>query len=45
VIDPVQLRFVDVLMKIGSELLRRRKIVTERLLDDDAAALDQICLR
>ena len=36
VVDPVELRLVDVLVELLGELRRRCAIVAERLLDDDA---------
>src|SRR5438067_9592502 len=39
VVDPVKLRFVDVLMDLLRELPGGREVVTERLLDDDAPRL------
>ena len=41
VVDPVQLRLVDVLVDLLVELARRREVVPERLLDDDAGVLGQ----
>ena len=39
VVDPVELGLVDVLMDFCRERARRREVVPERLLDDDAAGL------
>src|SRR5215475_5647483 len=41
VVDPIELRFVDVLVKIGCELTRGLKVVAERLLDDYPRVLRQ----
>src|SRR6185295_7523472 len=45
VIDAKQLRLVDVLVELVRKLPRRRAVVTERLLDDDASVLGQSRLR
>ena len=37
VVDPVELRLVDVLVQLVGERARRRAVVAERLLDDDRA--------
>ena len=37
VVDPEQLRLVDVLVQLVGERARRRRVVAERLLDDDPA--------
>ena len=39
VVDAEELRLVDVLVQFGGEGLRRRQVVTERLLDDDPRVL------
>ncbi len=36
VVDPEELRLVDVLVQLGGELARGGAVVAERLLDDDA---------
>ncbi len=41
VVDPVELRLVDVLVQLGGELVGGGEIVPERLLDDDARGLRQ----
>ena len=41
VVDPVQLRLVDVLVQLGRERVGRLEVVSERLLDDDARAFRQ----
>ena len=41
VVDPVQLRLVEVLVDLVVELAGRGEVVSERLLDDDARALGQ----
>ena len=41
VVDPVQLRLVDVLVQLGRECVRRLEIVSERLLDYDPRAVRQ----
>ena len=41
VVDPEELRLVDVLVQLGSERARRFEVVAERLLDHDARALRQ----
>ena len=41
VVDPVELRFVDVAVDLVGEGLRRLEIVAERLFDDDARVLGQ----
>ena len=45
VVDAVELRLVDVLVELRRELPRRRAVVAERLLDDDARVLRQPRLR
>ncbi len=39
VVDPVELRLVDLLVQLGREGARRREVVAERLLDDDPRIL------
>ena len=41
VVDPVELRLVDVLVQLGGERARGGEVVAERLLDDDARGLRQ----
>ena len=41
VVDPVELRFVDVLVELGGQFARRRLVMAERLLDHDAPGLRQ----
>ena len=41
VVDPEELRLVDVLVQLGGERAGRREVVPERLLDDDARVLRQ----
>ena len=41
VIDAVELRLLDVLVELGSELARGREVVPERLLHHDASVLGQ----
>ena len=45
VVDPVQLGLVDVLVDLRGERARRREVVAERLLDDDARVLGQAGVR
>jgi hypothetical protein len=44
VVDPIELRLVDVLVQLLGELARRLEVVTEGLLDDDARILGQPCV-
>ena len=41
VVDPVELRLVEVLVQLGRERARRDEVVAERLLDDDARVRGQ----
>jgi hypothetical protein len=45
VVDAVELRLVDQRVELGIQRARGREVVPERLLDDDARALGESCLR
>ncbi len=45
VVDPVDLRLLQVRVELVGELARGLTVVPERLLDDDSAGLDQPCVR
>ena len=45
VVDPEDLRLVDVLVQVGGEGPRRLEVVAERLLDDDPAVLGETGVR